>query len=144
MLLLRNILPGTALLAGVLDEDDGYGIMDDYVTHGDVEAYEGMHRSVLCCVVLCCAGVASAAVCVGHTPPAWSPTQTICPPARPRPICPPSPVYNHGLATCLPNCLPCLQRRPMPTACRAPGGPRYRRAGWVTAWRHAASILRSR
>jgi hypothetical protein len=27
-------------VAGVLDEDDAYGIMDDYVTHDTVESYE--------------------------------------------------------------------------------------------------------
>lgn len=34
-------LPRMCLLAGVLDEDDAYGIMEDYVTHDDVESYEG-------------------------------------------------------------------------------------------------------
>lgn len=43
-----NLEPNACLpsAAGVLDEDDGYGegaALDDYVTHDDVEGYEGAH-----------------------------------------------------------------------------------------------------
>lgn len=43
MLCAMYVLHGCAAFAycsGVLDEDDAYGIMEDYVTHDNVESYD--------------------------------------------------------------------------------------------------------
>lgn len=37
----KPVLWPAVLCAGVLDEDDAFGIMEDYVTHDDVDSYAG-------------------------------------------------------------------------------------------------------
>ena len=105
--------------------------MDDYVSHGDVEAYEGVNRSVLDCTGYWI-GVAAAADWAGRDPPTCLPA----PPSTCLPACLPAEPTLPALSlppdppARLPNCLPALAAETTDAdGLPRPRGPKVQKSG---------------